>query len=56
LRDSLGWAQIPYDGDGSPKSSVTFDGVVQDFQHGVLLWNGGICFVLRNDDMSWDMY
>jgi hypothetical protein len=56
LRDRLGWAQIPYDGEGGAMSSITFDGAVQDFQHGVLLWNGDVCFVLRNDDMSWDMY
>ena len=56
LRDRLGWAQVPYNGDGHALSSITFNGVVQDFEHGVLLWNGDVCFVLRNDDMSWDMY
>lgn len=56
LRERLGWAQVPYDGEGAAMSSIAFNGVVQDFEHGVLLWNGDVCFVLRNDDMSWDMY
>jgi hypothetical protein len=56
LRDKLGWAQVPYDGEGRAMSSITFDGVAQDFEHGTLFWNGDICFVLRTDDMSWDMY
>lgn len=56
LRERLGWAQVPYDGEGHPVCSVRFDGVVQDFEHGTLYWNGNVCFVLRSDDMSWDMY
>jgi hypothetical protein len=56
LRDKLGWAQVPYDGEGRAMSSIHFDGVAQDFEHGTLFWNGDVCFVLRTDDMSWDMY
>lgn len=56
LREKLGWAQVPYDGEGQAIPSIRFDGAVQDFEHGTLLWNGGVCFVLRTDDMSWDMY
>jgi hypothetical protein len=56
LRESLGWARVPYDEEGQPQSGIGFDGAVQDFEHGVLLWNGDVCFVLRTDDMSWDMY
>ena len=56
LRDKLGWAKVPYDSEGHAKSSMSFSGVVQDFEHGALLWNGDVCFVLRTDDMSWDMY
>jgi hypothetical protein len=56
LQEELGWARVPYDGEGQAVSSIDFDGAVQDFEHGVLLWNGDVCFVLRTDDMSWDMY
>ncbi len=56
LRERLGWARVPYDAEGRPQSSTGFGGAVQDFEHGVLLWNGDVCFVLRTDDMSWDMY
>jgi len=56
LREKLGWALVPSDNRGEALPSIRFDGVVQDFEHGVLLWNGAVCFVLRTDDMSWDMY
>ena len=56
LREKLGWAQVPYDDKGQPLCSIRFDGAVQDFEYGVLFWNGDVCFVLRTDDMSWDMY
>lgn len=56
LREKLGWALVPYDEDGHALPSKAFDGVVQGFEHGVLLWNGDVCFVLRADDMSWTMY
>jgi len=56
LREKLGWALVPYDEHGHALLSKAFDGVVQDFERGVLLWNGDVCFVLRADDMSWTMY
>jgi hypothetical protein len=56
LREVLEWAKVPYDDQGQPQSSIRFEGAVQDFERGVLLWNGDVCFVLRTDDMSWDMY
>jgi hypothetical protein len=56
LREKLGWALVPYGDTGEELPSLRFDGVAQDFEHGVLLWNGDVCFVLRTDDMSWDMY
>lgn len=56
LREKLGWAQVPYDENGEMLPTIRFSGVVQDFERGVLLWNGDICYVLRTDDMSWDMY
>ncbi|MBM4430851.1 MAG: hypothetical protein FJ026_10985 [Chloroflexi bacterium] len=56
LRQKLGWAVVPYDGDGHPLPSISFSGAAQDFERGALLWNGGVCFVLRVDDMSWTMY
>ncbi|MGB9880406.1 MAG: hypothetical protein ACPLRM_06560 [Anaerolineae bacterium] len=55
LREKLGWAVIPNPKD--QKSPVShFNGALQDFERGVLFWDGVICFVLRTDDMSWDMY
>jgi hypothetical protein len=55
LRETLGWAVAPNPKDEA--SAVTsFSGAVQDFEHGVLFWNGNVCFVLRTDDMSWDLY
>lgn len=55
LREKLGWAVVPNPQDErEPVSSFT--GAVQDFEGGILLWNGHVCFVLRTDDMSWDMY
>lgn len=55
LREKLGWAVIP-----NPKDQNSpvfrFNGALQDFERGVLFWDGVICFVLRTDDMSWDMY
>ena len=56
LRETLGWALVPYDGSGQALAAIPFDGVVQDFERGALLWNGEVCFVLRTDDMSWTMY
>ncbi len=56
LREELGWALVPYDGKGHALRRIRFNGAVQDFERGVLLWNGDVCFVLRTDDMSWDMY
>jgi hypothetical protein len=56
LRDKLGWARVTYDGQGQALSKIPFNGVVQDFQRGVLLWSGDVCFVLRTDDMSWLLY
>jgi len=55
LRDKLGWAVAAHVEDQT--SPVTrFTGALQDFERGVLYWNGATCFVLRMDDMSWDMY
>jgi hypothetical protein len=56
LSEKLGWARALHDDEGQAVSIVHFDGAVQDFEYGVLLWNGDVCFVLRTDDMSWDMY
>ena len=56
LRERLGWALVPYDASGQSLTELTFDGAVQDFERGTLLWNGDVCFVLRTDDMSWTMY
>ena len=55
LREKLGWAVAP-----SPEAQAqlitSFTGAVQDFDRGVLFWNGRVCFVLHTDDLSWDMY
>ena len=56
LRMRLGWALVPFDSGGNPLSAQKYGGVVQDFEHGALLWNGDVCFVLRTADMSWTMY
>jgi hypothetical protein len=56
LRQKLGWAIVPYDENGQKISIIPYDGIVQDFEHGALLWNGNVCFVLRSDDMSWTLY
>jgi len=56
LQEKLGWAQVPYDEEGQAIPSIHFNGAVQDFERGALFWNGDVCFVLRTDDMSWDMY
>jgi hypothetical protein len=55
LRDKLGWAvaRSPQD---KAQSISGFTGAAQDFDGGILFWNGHVCFVLRTDDMSWDMY
>jgi len=55
LREHLGWALGLYP-DSQTEVVAPFAGAVQDFEGGVLLWNGNVCFVLRIDDMSWDMY
>jgi len=56
LREKLGWARVPYDDKGRAIPSIGFNGAAQDFERGVLFWNGDVCFVLRTDDMSWTMY
>jgi len=56
LREKLGWALVPYAADARPLASNPFAGAAQDFERGALLWNGGVCFVLRIDDMSWTQY
>lgn len=55
LRDRLGWALGTHP-DSRTEVATPFAGAVQDFSGGALLWNGNVCFVLRIDDMSWDMY
>ena len=55
LRETLGWAVAP-DPKNVASAVASFSGAVQDFERGVLFWNGNICFVLRIDDMSWDIY
>lgn len=50
LQKRLGWAVAQESGGGS------FEGAVQDFELGVLLWDGELCFALRIDDMSWAIY
>ncbi len=56
LREALGWALVPYGENGEALAVTRFEGVVQDFERGTLLWNGNVCFVLRTSDMSWTMY
>jgi hypothetical protein len=56
LQEKMGLALVPYDDGGKAMPILRFNGAVQDFEHGTLLWNGAVCFVLRTDDMSWDMY
>jgi hypothetical protein len=55
LRERLGWA-LGIHPDSRSEVIIPFAGAVQDFGGGALLWNGNVCFVLRTDDMSWDMY
>lgn len=55
LREHLGWA-LGVHPDSRTDVVTPFAGAVQDFAGGTLLWNGNVCFVLRIDDMSWDMY
>lgn len=55
LRERLGWA-LGTQPDSRAEVTIPFAGAVQDFAGGALLWNGNVCFVLRIDDMSWDMY
>jgi hypothetical protein len=55
VRERLGWAVKESDRQDAP-STHAFNGAVQDFARGVLLWNGNSCFVLRTDDLSWTMY
>lgn len=54
LRERLGWAVVESAEETTPIR--LFTGAVQDFERGTLFWNGNVCFVLRTDDMSWDMY
>jgi hypothetical protein len=55
LREKMGWAVVQNPKDQAARV-IRFNGAVQDFAGGVLFWNGVVCFVLRADDMSWDMY
>ena len=55
LREKLGWALAKNPKDGA-QSIASFTGAAQDFEGGILFWNGNVCFVLRTDDMSWDIY
>ena len=55
LREKLGWA-LKESAKRDAPSTIRFKGAAQDFEHGTLLWNGKVCFVLRTDDMSWTMY
>ena len=55
LRETLGWAVAP-DSTDQTELITGFTGAAQDFERGVLFWNGNVCFVLRTDDMSWDIY
>ena len=55
LRETLGWA-LGEDSKEAASPITRFTGAIQDFERGVLFWNGNVCFVLRTDDMSWDMY
>jgi len=56
LKEKLGWA-VPMSGTSGEQGLIhPFGGAVQDFERGVLFWNGNVCFVLRLDDMSWTMY
>jgi hypothetical protein len=55
LREELGWA-VAQSREDEAKPGTRFTGAAQDFERGVLFWNGNVCFVLRTDDMSWDMY
>jgi hypothetical protein len=55
IRERLGWAvKQPAARDGT--STMGFTGAAQDFERGLLFWNGKSCFVLRTDDLSWTMY
>ena len=55
LREKLGWA-VASRPEAERQLVSNFTGAAQDFERGVLFWNGNVCFVLRTDDMSWDMY
>jgi hypothetical protein len=55
LREKLGWA-VTLSPQAEAQPVTTFTGAAQDFERGVLFWNGNVCFVLRTDDMSWDLY
>jgi hypothetical protein len=55
VREKLGWA-IKESDQPDALSTFVFTGAVQDFERGLLFWNGKSCFVLRTDDMSWTMY
>lgn len=55
VREKLGWA-IKQSALPDASSTLPFTGAVQDFERGVLFWNGKSCFVLRTDDLSWTMY
>lgn len=55
LRERLGWA-VAIGPEVSDTAVIRFNGAAQEFERGVLFWNGNVCFVLRLDDMSWDMY
>jgi hypothetical protein len=55
LRDQLGWALVPSNGDSMP-SGTPFKGAAQDCEGGILFWDSVVCYVLYTDDMSWAIY
>ncbi|MBC7264526.1 MAG: hypothetical protein H5T64_09280 [Chloroflexi bacterium] len=55
LRERLGWA-VKESGQESDSLIKTFSGALQDFAGGLIYWNGAVSFVLRTDDMTWDLY
>ncbi len=55
VRERLGWA-IKQSAARDAPSTLRFIGAAQDFEGGLLFWNGKSCFVLRTDDLSWTMY
>jgi len=56
LQEKLGWAVLIAGTTAEDGLVHAFQGAVQDFEGGVLFWNGNVCFVLRLEDMSWTLY